>query len=98
MVANSSTTVCSKCLQITAERQVEVVHGLEDLDIQEDQNAVFVCEVSVADVPGEWYKNGEEIHPTNTIKIRQEGQTLTHVIPGLHFYTFVTCVNLGVSA
>ncbi|XP_072556525.1 obscurin-like protein 1 isoform X4 [Paramormyrops kingsleyae] len=68
--AGDTTASCSLDIY---ERQVEVVHGLEDLDIQEDQNAVFVCEVSVADVPGEWYKNGEEIRPTSTIKIRQEG-------------------------
>uniref|UniRef100_A0AAX7TCK0 Obscurin like cytoskeletal adaptor 1b n=1 Tax=Astatotilapia calliptera TaxID=8154 RepID=A0AAX7TCK0_ASTCA len=50
-----------------------ILQGLEDLDIQEDENAVFVCEISVEDVPGEWYKNGERIQPTSTIKIRQEG-------------------------
>lgn len=49
------------------------MQGLEDLDIQEDQNAVFVCEVSLDDVPGEWFKNNERIKPTSTIKIRQEG-------------------------
>uniref|UniRef100_A0A3B3HGF2 Obscurin-like protein 1 n=1 Tax=Oryzias latipes TaxID=8090 RepID=A0A3B3HGF2_ORYLA len=57
----------------TVERELVVLQGLEDLDIQEDQNAVFVCEVSVEDVPGEWFKNGEQINPTSTIKIRQEG-------------------------
>ncbi|XP_015242827.1 PREDICTED: obscurin-like protein 1 isoform X12 [Cyprinodon variegatus] len=55
------------------ERELLVLQDLEDLDIQEDQNAVFVCEISVEDVPGEWYKNGERIQPTSTIKIRQEG-------------------------
>ncbi|CAL8387565.1 unnamed protein product [Gadus morhua 'NCC'] len=42
-------------------------------DIQEDQNAVFVCDLSVEDVPGEWYRNGDRIQPTSSIKIRQEG-------------------------
>ncbi|XP_061142844.1 obscurin-like protein 1 isoform X6 [Syngnathus typhle] len=55
------------------ERELLVVQDLEDLNIAEDQNAVFVCEISVEDVPGEWYKNGEMIHPTSTIKTRQEG-------------------------
>lgn len=49
------------------------MQSLEDLDIKEDQNAVFTCEVSLDDVPGEWYKNNEKIKPTSTIKIRQEG-------------------------
>lgn len=57
-----------------AERELLVLQALEDLDIQEDQNAVFVCEISVEDVPGEWYKNGERIQTTSTVKIRQEGQ------------------------
>lgn len=64
------------------ERELLVLQALEDVDIQEDQNAVFVCELSVEDVPGEWYRNGEKVQPTSTIKIRQEGhsftQSLTH--------------------
>ncbi|RXN31409.1 obscurin 1 isoform X6 [Labeo rohita] len=56
------------------ERELEILQSLEDLDIQEGQNAVFMCEVSLDDVPGEWFKNGEKIKPTSTIKIRQEGK------------------------
>ncbi|KAM4731326.1 obscurin-like protein 1 [Anableps anableps] len=73
------TYTCDACDAATSctvevyERELLVLQGLEDLDIQEDQNAVFVCEISVEDVPGEWYKNGERIQPTSTIKIRQEG-------------------------
>lgn len=62
---------------MSAERQLLVLQALEDVDIQEDQNAVFVCELSVEDVPGEWYRNGEKVQPTSTIKIRQEGHSLT---------------------
>uniref|UniRef100_A0A3Q3LTW9 Obscurin-like protein 1 n=1 Tax=Mastacembelus armatus TaxID=205130 RepID=A0A3Q3LTW9_9TELE len=58
---------------VVKERELLILQGLDDLDIQEDQNAVFVCEISVEDVPGEWYRNGERIQPTSTIKIRQEG-------------------------
>uniref|UniRef100_W5MSM2 Obscurin-like protein 1 n=1 Tax=Lepisosteus oculatus TaxID=7918 RepID=W5MSM2_LEPOC len=68
--AGDSTVSCTLDIY---ERKVEIVQGLEDLDIEEDQNAVFLCEVSVEDVPGEWFKNGEKIKPTSTIKIRQEG-------------------------
>ncbi|KAM4558641.1 obscurin isoform 2-T2 [Odontesthes bonariensis] len=63
----------TSCTVEVYERELLVLQGLQDLDIQEDQNAVFVCEISVEDVPGEWYKNGERIQPTSTIKIRQEG-------------------------
>ncbi|KAK0147315.1 Obscurin [Merluccius polli] len=77
--ADSAVYTCDTCDTSTSctveiyEREVLVVQGLQDLNIQEDQNAVFVCEVSVEDIPGEWYRNGDRIHPTSTIKIRQEG-------------------------
>uniref|UniRef100_A0A3Q2P0Z8 Obscurin-like protein 1 n=1 Tax=Fundulus heteroclitus TaxID=8078 RepID=A0A3Q2P0Z8_FUNHE len=74
--ADSGTYTCDAgdaVTSCTVERELLVLQGLEDLDIQEDQNAVFVCEISVEDVPGEWYKNGERIQPTSTVKIRQEG-------------------------
>ncbi|XP_060945032.1 obscurin-like protein 1 [Limanda limanda] len=65
--------VTTSCTVEVYERELLIVQALEDVDIQEDQNAVFVCEISVEDVPGEWYKNGERIQPTSSIKIRQEG-------------------------
>lgn len=64
------TTSCN--LEVN-ERQLEVLHDLEDLYVQEDQNAVFMCEVSMEGVPGEWYKAGHKIRPTSSIKIRTEG-------------------------
>uniref|UniRef100_A0A3P9CGZ9 Obscurin-like protein 1 n=1 Tax=Maylandia zebra TaxID=106582 RepID=A0A3P9CGZ9_9CICH len=66
--AGDAATSCT----VEVYRELVILQGLEDLDIQEDENAVFVCEISVEDVPGEWYKNGERIQPTSTIKIRQE--------------------------
>ncbi|XP_021434398.2 obscurin-like protein 1 isoform X9 [Oncorhynchus mykiss] len=68
--AGDSSTSCNIAVY---ERELVVLQGLEDLDIQEDQNAVFVVEISLEDVPGEWFKNGVRITPTSTIKIRQEG-------------------------
>lgn len=52
-----------------------MVQDLEDLYIQEEQNAVFMCEVSLEDVVGEWYKDGRKIRPSSSVKIRTEGQT-----------------------
>ncbi|XP_016375660.1 LOW QUALITY PROTEIN: obscurin-like [Sinocyclocheilus rhinocerous] len=63
----------ASCTVDIYERKLEILQSLEDLDIQEGQNAVFMCEVSLDDVPGEWFKNGEKIKTTSTIKIRQEG-------------------------
>ncbi|XP_062312297.1 obscurin-like protein 1 isoform X9 [Osmerus eperlanus] len=78
-VEDSGVYVCdsgeasTSCTVEIYERELQVLQGLEDLDMQEDQNAVFVCEISLEDVPGEWFKDGEKITPTSTIKIRQEG-------------------------
>lgn len=61
-------------LTYITEHKLEIVQDLEDLYIQEDQNAVFMCEVSLEEVAGEWYKAGHKIRPSSTIKIRSEGQ------------------------
>ncbi|XP_078147331.1 obscurin-like protein 1a [Centroberyx gerrardi] len=63
----------SSCSLQVYEHELTIVKHLEDLYIQEDQNAVFMCEVSLEDVTGEWYKDGHKIRPTSTIKIRTEG-------------------------
>ncbi|XP_031414919.1 obscurin-like protein 1a [Clupea harengus] len=55
------------------EHALEIIQGIEDLHIQEDQNAVFMCELSLEDVPGDWYKDEHKLKPTSTIKIRREG-------------------------
>ncbi|KAM6958098.1 obscurin-like protein 1a [Tautogolabrus adspersus] len=78
-LADSGTYTCdtgdinTSCSLEVYEHKLELVQDLEDLYIQEDQNAVFMCEVSLEDVPGEWYKDGHKIRPTSTIKIRTEG-------------------------
>ncbi|KAM8871723.1 obscurin-like protein 1a [Synchiropus picturatus] len=63
----------SCCTLEVYEHKLKVVQDLEDLYIKEDQNAVFMCELSLEDVTGEWYKDGHRIRPTSTIKIRTEG-------------------------
>ncbi|CAI5638349.1 unnamed protein product [Oreochromis niloticus] len=77
--ADSGTYTCdtgeikTSCSLEVYEHELEIVQDLEDLYIQEDQNAVFMCEVSLEDVTGEWYKDGHRIRPTSSIKIRTEG-------------------------
>ncbi|KAI3366112.1 hypothetical protein L3Q82_009939 [Scortum barcoo] len=63
----------TSCSLEVYEHKLEIVQDLEDLYIQEDQNAVFMCEVSLEDVTAEWYKDGHKIRPTSTTKIRTEG-------------------------
>ncbi|NXC10450.1 OBSL1 protein, partial [Orthonyx spaldingii] len=55
------------------ERQVHIVQELQDVQVREGDNAVFTCEVSHADVKGEWFRDGEKIKVSSTVKIRQEG-------------------------
>ncbi|XP_072539034.1 obscurin-like protein 1a [Salminus brasiliensis] len=65
--------LCTSCKLEIYERELEIVTELEDLYIKEDQNAVFMCEVSMEDMPGDWYKNDHRIRPSSTIKTRREG-------------------------
>ncbi|XP_067890882.1 obscurin-like protein 1 isoform X2 [Heterodontus francisci] len=55
------------------EREIQIVKELEDLEVRENDNAVFVCEVSHEEVKSEWLKNGDKIKSNSSIKIRQEG-------------------------
>ncbi|KAM6078945.1 obscurin-like protein 1 isoform 2-T2 [Theristicus caerulescens] len=55
------------------ERQVCIVQDLQDAQVREGDNAVFTCEVSHGDVKGEWFRDGERIKVSSTVKIRQEG-------------------------
>ncbi|XP_065607381.1 LOW QUALITY PROTEIN: obscurin-like protein 1 [Cyrtonyx montezumae] len=55
------------------EHQVHIVQELQDARVREGDNAVFTCEVSHGDVAGEWFRDGEKIKVSSTVKIRQEG-------------------------
>ncbi|NXW01552.1 OBSL1 protein, partial [Fregetta grallaria] len=55
------------------ERQVHIVQDLQDVQVREGDNAVFTCEASHGDVKGEWFRDGEKIKVSSTVKIRQEG-------------------------
>ncbi|XP_072301442.1 obscurin-like protein 1 isoform X6 [Eucyclogobius newberryi] len=68
--AGDASTSCSVEVY---EPELLVVQELEDLEIEEDQNAIFMCEVSVEEVQGEWYKKNQKIQNTSSIKTRQEG-------------------------
>ncbi|NWH68002.1 OBSL1 protein, partial [Geococcyx californianus] len=55
------------------ERRVCTVHDLQDAQVREGDNAIFICEMSHGDVKGEWFQDGEKIKVSSTVKIRQEG-------------------------
>lgn len=56
---------------------------LQDVQVREGDNAVFTCEVSHGDVKGEWFRDGEKIKISSTVKIRQEGEDAGGSTPGL---------------
>lgn len=58
----------------SVERQVQIVRELEDVRVRENENAVFMCEVSLEEVKGEWFRDGERIKVSSIVKIRQEGK------------------------
>uniref|UniRef100_A0A673FZ41 Obscurin like cytoskeletal adaptor 1a n=1 Tax=Sinocyclocheilus rhinocerous TaxID=307959 RepID=A0A673FZ41_9TELE len=75
-ISDSGLYTCERacCLLETLRKcTLAIKTSLEDLWIKEDQNAVFMCELSLEDMPGEWYKDGSRIRPTSTIKTRTEG-------------------------
>ncbi|NWU76147.1 OBSL1 protein, partial [Onychorhynchus coronatus] len=55
------------------ERQVRIVQELQEVQVREGDNAIFTCEASHGDVKGEWFRDGEKIKVSSTVKIRQEG-------------------------
>ncbi|XP_059503558.1 obscurin-like protein 1a isoform X6 [Stegostoma tigrinum] len=55
------------------EQEIQIVKELENQDVRENDNAVFVCEVSHAEVKSEWFQNGNRIKSNSSVKIRQEG-------------------------
>ncbi|XP_054686750.1 obscurin-like protein 1 isoform X2 [Grus americana] len=66
------------------ERQVRIVQELQDAQVREGDNAVFTCEASHGDVKGEWFRDGEKIKVSSTVKIRQEGTRHFLLLCGVH--------------
>ncbi|XP_055669080.1 obscurin-like protein 1 [Falco peregrinus] len=78
-LADAGTYTCdagdcqSSAMLHVQERQVCIVQELQDAQVREGDNAVFTCEMSHGDVKGEWFRDGEKIKVSSTVKIRQEG-------------------------
>ncbi|NWR26655.1 OBSL1 protein, partial [Tachuris rubrigastra] len=66
------------------ERQVHIVQELQEVQVREGDNAIFTCEVSHGDVKGEWFRDGEKIKVSSTVKIRQEGTRHFLLFCGVH--------------
>lgn len=54
-------------------RRVQIVRPLEDVEVMEKEGASFSCEVSHDEVPGQWFREGSKLRPSDTVRIRQEG-------------------------
>ncbi|PNJ39229.1 OBSCN isoform 9 [Pongo abelii] len=58
-------------------RNIQIVRPLEDVEVMEKDGATFSCEVSHDEVPGQWFREGSKLRPTDNVRIRQEGRTYT---------------------
>ncbi|XP_037595721.1 obscurin isoform X40 [Cebus imitator] len=58
-------------------RSIQIVRPLEDVEVMEKDGATFSCEVSHDDVPGQWFREGSKLRPSENVRIRQEGRTYT---------------------
>ncbi|KAM8936229.1 obscurin-like isoform 2-T2 [Lycaon pictus] len=58
-------------------RKVQIVRPLEDVEVMEKEGATFSCEVSLDEVPAEWFWEGSKLRPSDNMRIRQEGRTHT---------------------
>ncbi|XP_064239759.1 obscurin-like isoform X1 [Aotus nancymaae] len=58
-------------------RSIQIVRPLEDVEVMEKDGATFSCEVSHDEVPGQWFREGSKLRPSENVRIRQEGRTYT---------------------
>ncbi|XP_068434498.1 myosin binding protein Ca [Clinocottus analis] len=57
------------------DKELEVLQSIADLTVKAAEQAVFKCEVSDEKVTGKWFKDGEEVLPSDRIKITHIGRT-----------------------
>ncbi|CAM9413108.1 unnamed protein product [Lampetra planeri] len=66
-------------------REIRILRGLEDQLVNENDNAVFVCETSHDDVDVQWLLNDKKLRSSYSVRIRQEGErhilTMSNVEP-----------------
>ncbi|XP_061410474.1 obscurin-like [Lethenteron reissneri] len=55
-------------------REIRILRGLEDQLVNENDNAVFVCETSHDDVDVQWLLNDKKLRSSYSVRIRQEGE------------------------
>ncbi|XP_078213262.1 obscurin isoform X45 [Callithrix jacchus] len=58
-------------------RSIQIVRPLDDVEVMEKDGATFSCEVSHDEVPGQWFREGGKLRPSENVRIRQEGRTYT---------------------
>ncbi|XP_032190988.1 obscurin isoform X25 [Mustela erminea] len=58
-------------------RKVHIVRPLEDVEVMEKEGATFSCEVSLDEVPAQWFWEGTKLRPSDNVRTRQEGRKYT---------------------
>lgn len=74
---------CDKALPVTSGRRVQIVRPLEDVEVMEKEGATFSCEVSLDEVPAQWFWEGSKLRPSDNVRIRQEGAALGRLREGM---------------
>ncbi|XP_059834515.1 myosin-binding protein C, slow-type isoform X2 [Hypanus sabinus] len=75
-------------------RPLKILQNLTDQVVRAGTQAVLQCELSLPNLPGKWYKNGQVIYPTDHVKIYQKGKIHKLVVDKMALddegeYTFV---------
>lgn len=68
---------CGRASLAVPGRNVQIVRPLEDVEVMEKEGATFSCEVSHEEVPAQWFREGSKLRPSDNVRIRQEGMTMT---------------------
>lgn len=72
-----------KALLITPGRKVQIVRPLEDVEVMEKEGATFSCEVSLDEVPAQWFWEGTKLRPSDNVRTRQEGAVVGRLREGM---------------
>lgn len=55
---------------------------LEDVEVMEKEGATFSCEVSLDEVPAQWFWEGTKLRPSDNVRTRQEGAVVGRLRDG----------------
>ena len=78
----------------TIEVPLEFIQTLDDVEVFEEETAVFECETDKEGVTARWLKDGKKIPTSNQIKVESDGKKHRLVLKGcqLEDEAYYTCI------